>query len=106
MRRAITALFLAALAMKPLAGVFAAEKAIALLVLRVSPDGRALDIQRSADASVQRVDVIAKCGVPKVGEPRIRDFKKRGAAIAVTFGKHCFAEVSLADLSVRCTGCD
>jgi hypothetical protein len=86
--------------------VGAAKKETKPSVLRVSSDGRALEIRRSSDPNVQRVEVLAKCGLPAVGDPRIRDFKERGAVIAVTFGKHCFADVSLADLSVRCTGCD
>ena len=102
----IALLILAGLFIEPVAAVFAAKQKTTLRVLRVASDGRALEIQRPADASVQRVDVLVKCGAPRVGEPRIRDFKERGAIIEVTFGKHCFADVSVADLSVRCTGCD
>ena len=78
----------------------------AVSVLHVSADGRALEVRRSTDAAVQTVDVLGKCGAPAIGEPRIRNFGRSGETIGVTFGKHCAAEVSLADLSVVCKGCD
>jgi hypothetical protein len=106
MRRVVTVLMLAALLAVPPSGVGGATKERRPPVLRVSADGRALEIQRPTDAGVQRIDVLAKCGPPAIGEPRIRDFKERGSIVAVTFGKHCFADVSLSDLSVRCAGCD
>jgi hypothetical protein len=105
MRRAIPLLMLAAFLAKPSAEVGAANDAKPSVV-RVSKDGHALEIKRSKDPAVQRVDVLAKCGLPVVGEPRIREYKDQGGTIAVTYGKHCFADVSLIDLSVRCTGCD
>ena len=81
-------------------------KRIDVSVLRVSTNGRALDVKRSTDVALQTVDVLGKCGTPTVGEPRIRDFRRVGATVAVTFGKHCAADLSLVDLSVICRGCD
>ena len=106
MRRAIALLILAALSATASAEPGATKNGNRPSVLRVSSDGRALEIQRPADSAIQRVDVLTRCGAPAVGEPRIREIKDRGALISVTFGKHCFAEVALTDLHVRCTGCD
>ena len=95
MRRAIALLILAALSATASAEPGATKNGNRPSVLRVSSDGRALEIQRPADSAIQRVDVLTRCGAPAVGEPRIREI-----------GKHCFAEVALTDLHVRCTGCD
>ena len=106
MGRVFLLLFIVACAAQSPARVPASGE-VGVLVLRVSEDGRALDVQRATDAGVQRVDVFAKCGSPNdPGEPRIREFRPVGSLVDVAFAKHCDAKVSLADLSVRCVGCD
>lgn len=76
-------------------------------MLGVSEDGRSLEFQRATDEGVQRVDVLAVCGPPKTGEPRVRIGWLGGSVVDVTFGLgHCDAQVSLVDLSVRRCRCD
>lgn len=108
MARLFLLLFLAACAAQAPARVpFPEPGDVGVLVLRVSEDGRALDVQRATDAGVQRLDVLTKCWLPSdVGEPRIREFWPVGSLVYVAYGTHCDAKVSLADLSVRCHGCD
>lgn len=77
-----------------------------LTVLRISQDGRALEIQRLGDTHAKRIDILAKCGMPAVGEPRVRAFEQSGGIIHVYFGKHCSVEITIRDFSVACTGCD
>ena len=74
--------------------------------LGISKDGRALEFRRSTDAKVQHIDILAKCGVPAIGKPRIGWFKRDAGSVNVVYGKHCFASVAIKDLTVSCTGCD
>jgi len=74
--------------------------------MRMSADRRAVELYRDGDRELHRADVLDKCGPPEVGEPKIRDIRRGGAGILVTYGKHCWADVSVADLSIRCVGCD
>jgi hypothetical protein len=105
MERVFLLLFIAACAAQPPVRVPASGE-VGVVVLRVSEDGRSLDVQRATDEDVQRVDVFARCGPPKIGDPRIRIFGLGGSLVDVTFGKHCEAEVSLSDLSVVRCRCD
>ncbi len=84
----------------------ASDQKEALSVLRISSDQRALELKRTADAKLQRVDVLGKCGAPAVGKPYLRDPKQTGSVVHVTYGKHCAAEVAIRDLSIKCVGCD
>jgi hypothetical protein len=72
----------------------------------MSDDRRAVELYRDGDSELRRVEVLAKCGPPAVGAPRIRDIRRGGPGVHVTYGKHCAAEINVADLSIRCTGCD
>lgn len=104
MRLALSLVILATLSAEPSSRV--GDATTKSPVLHISSDGEALEVRRSTDASVQRVNILAQCGLPAIGAPRIRDIRESGGVVAVTFGKHCSADVSLADLSVRCAGCD
>ena len=77
-----------------------------LRLLRVSDDKQALELQRSSDSNPQRVEVIAKCGLPEVGDPTIRWLKPSHEAVQVGYGKHCVATISIDTLKVACSGCD
>jgi hypothetical protein len=99
--RSIAILF----ALVPLAAV-SGEVDRGLTALRISRDGRAVEIQRFGDQKAYRVDVLGKCGIPGTGEPRIRSFLPLDREIGVMYGKHCYALVSLNNLSVSCKGCD
>jgi hypothetical protein len=74
--------------------------------LGISKDGRALELRRSTGAKIQRIDILAKCGVPFIGAPRISGFKRDEGLVNVIYGKHCFASVAIKDLAVKCIGCD
>ncbi len=74
--------------------------------MRMSRDRRAIELYRDGDLDLHRVDVLGKCGPPEIGEPRIRDIRRAGPVVYVTYGKHCAATIGVADLSVTCTGCD
>jgi hypothetical protein len=54
------------------------------------------------------VDVIGACKYPSgPGAPMlVRDVRRDGAKVHATIGKHCGADLSLADFSVTCSGCD
>lgn len=62
---------------------------------QVSSDGRAVEIKRGSDLEPTRVDVLDRCGDPKVGEPKIRNIRVLKSKIIATYGKHCSAEISL-----------
>jgi hypothetical protein len=79
---------------------------VAVLVLRVSGDRRSVEVKRTMDSDIRHFDVLAKCGVPAVGEPMIRDLNLSGSVVHVTYGKHCFADLALRELALRCVGCD
>jgi len=74
--------------------------------MHMSKDRRAVELYRDGDRELHRVDVLDKCGPPEVGEPRIRDIRRAGPGVQVTYGKHCSAEIDVSNLSVRCAGCD
>lgn len=75
-------------------------------MMRMSKDRRAVELYRDGERDLHRADVLDRCGPPGIGEPKIRDIRRAGPLVHVTYGKHCFAEVTVADLSIRCTGCD
>jgi hypothetical protein len=81
-------------------------KDVRLHSMRMSQDRRAVEFYRDGDRELHRGDVLDKCGSPPVGEPKIRDIRRGGPTIQITYGKHCWAEVTVADLSIRCAGCD
>jgi hypothetical protein len=72
----------------------------------VSTDGRDLEIKRASDVQPVRVPVLDRCGDPAVGEAKIRHIRRDRGAVIATYGKHCFAKVSVRTLAVECTGCD
>lgn len=51
-------------------------------------------------------DVLGYCGLPAVGKPAIRYIKLTAEKIEITFGKHNFASVDIADGKVKCLGAD
>ena len=77
-----------------------------LTVLRISKDKRAIEVQRYGDLKTIRIDVLAKCGVPEIGDPEIRWFEQRHDMVQVVYGKHCSAKVLLRNLVTVCSGCD
>ena len=74
-------------------------------IIRISSDGRALEIKRASDAESVRVSVLDQCGDPAVGQPRIRHVREAEENIFATFGKHCEAMISLRALAIQCRGC-
>jgi hypothetical protein len=74
--------------------------------VRVSADGRALEVKRSSEAKVVRVDVLDRCGDPVPGPPKIREIKVDDDKIVAFYGKHCWATIPLRTLLVECSGCD
>jgi hypothetical protein len=74
--------------------------------VKVSSDGRDLEIKRPSDREPIRVPVLERCGDPAVGAPRIRDVRSTNEDLIATYGKHCSAKVSLKTLAVECVGCD
>jgi len=78
----------------------------ALIVLRVSKDKRAIEIQRVADQKPTRISVLEKCGNPAVGEPQIRWFEQNSDVLSVGYGKHCSARLVVSSLELTCSGCD
>jgi hypothetical protein len=51
-------------------------------------------------------DIIKSCGMPTIGKPEIRYIKLDGIKIMLTFGKHNYANVHIADGKVECLGSD
>jgi hypothetical protein len=86
--------------------VVAEPRTAAQPTIKVSADGRDLEIKRASDAQPVRVPVLDRCGNPAVGTPRIRDVRRSKETVIATYGKHCFARVSLKTLTVECAGCD
>ena len=75
-------------------------------VVNITNDGRALKVGVASTQSAKRVEILSTCGNPAVGPHRVRSFIIGRNAIDVTYGKHCFARVSLPDLGLSCVGCD
>jgi hypothetical protein len=76
--------------------------------LRPSPDGRFVQVQFGFLGHLMNVDVIGACKYPSgPGAPMlVRDVRRDGPKVHATIGKHCAADLSLADFSVTCSGCD
>jgi hypothetical protein len=72
----------------------------------ISRDGRALEIKRASDAEAVRVPVLDRCGDPIPGPPKIWDVRLEKGNVVASYGKHCWATVSLKTLAIGCTGCD
>jgi hypothetical protein len=76
--------------------------------LRPSPDGRFVQVQFGLLGHLMNVDVIGACkylsgpGAPML----VRDVRREGPKVHATIGKHCGADLSLANFSVTCSGCD
>jgi hypothetical protein len=86
-----------------------ADKTALAPAVTISPDGRALLVQREGDAKTAVVPVLDRCATgPGVGEAKIRRFDADAAkaTLTVVYGKHCAAAVSLQTLAVKCLGCD
>jgi len=77
-----------------------------VLDLRISSDGRGVEVQRSSDKLPVMVHVLDKCGDPAVGSPKVRDVRMVNSAIVATYGKHCWATIDVTTLAIECTGCD
>jgi ribosomal protein S18 acetylase RimI-like enzyme len=75
-------------------------------IVRISSDGRALDIERASDAETVRAPVLDRCGDPAVGSAKICDSRLSQGNAIVTYGKRCSATISLKTLAIECTGCD
>jgi hypothetical protein len=104
-RPVLLALLVAASAATP--SVHAGDKAAApAAALRISSDGRALEVKRTSDKEPLQVPVLDKCGDPTVGPPRIRDVRMVKGDIVATYGKHCRATIAVKTLAIECTGCD
>ena len=52
------------------------------------------------------VDVIKECGVPAVGEPKVRTVTVQKGKVNVVFGKHSFATVDLKSGTIEYQGAD
>ena len=77
-----------------------------LILLRVSPDRRGIDVQRPGDTVPRHVGILATCGTPTVGDRHVRWLEQREDIVLVGYGKHCVASVSMRDLTTVCSGCD
>jgi hypothetical protein len=87
--------------------VLAKAKAVAPVPdLRISSDGRGVEVQRASDKVPVMVPVLDKCGDPAVGPPKVRDVRMVKGAIVATYGKHCWATIDVTTLAIECTGCD
>lgn len=75
-------------------------------VVKISSDGRELEIKRSSDREAIRIPVLARCGDPAIGAPQIQDVRLATENVFATYGKHCSARVALKTLAIACEGCD
>ena len=106
-RSILLSLLVAASAASLATSVDAGDKAAAPApVLRISSDGRAVEVKRTSDKEPLRVHVLDKCGDPAVGPPRVRDVRLIKGDIVATYGKHCWATIDVKTLAIECTGCD
>ena len=83
-----------------------AKAAVPVPDLRISSDGRGVEVQRASDKVPVVVPVLDKCGDPAVGPPKVRDVRMVKGAIVATYGKHCWATIDVTTLAIECTGCD
>ena len=74
--------------------------------VKVSYDGRDLEIKRTLEDEAVRVHVLGKCGNPALGESKIRHILVEKDHVTATYGKHCAAKISLKTFAVECIGCD
>lgn len=72
----------------------------------VAKDGQTLIIKRKQDGKTELLNVIERCGVPAVGEPKIRNVYTSDTQVQITYGKHCAAVLSLTTSQFSCSGCD
>jgi hypothetical protein len=73
---------------------------------RVSDDGRVVTATDAAGRVAWAVDVIEKAGAPFVGEPTIRHLSVVDGEIAVTYGKHSFANFEIKTGKLLSSGSD
>jgi len=73
---------------------------------RISADGRAVIVKRASDKEATTVPVLDRCGNPVVGPPKIRRLGFHNGDLIATYGKHCWATISMKTLEVECSGCD
>ena len=78
------------------------EKGIVFFVER---DGQTLTAY-TGEKIKWTVDIIKVCGEPAVGKPGIRYLKLTKDKIEITFGKHSFASVDIADGKTKYLGAD
>lgn len=72
----------------------------------VGPDARSVRATNRAGDELWKVDVIATCGAPAVGQPVVRHIAIQKDSASLTFGKHSHASVTLADGKLVCQGSD
>jgi hypothetical protein len=75
-------------------------------VVTVSKDGRSLEVKRPLDKRVTKVQVLELCHVPAAADARIGPLMLEDQSLTVTYGRRCWAEVSMRSLAVSCMSCD
>lgn len=76
------------------------------ITVQVKPGGRVLAAKDKNGKAMWSVDIIAKCGVPAVGKPIIRNLSVKDNKINVVFGKHSFASIDIETGQVDFLGAD
>lgn len=85
----------------PISGVADANSGV-----KVEWEGRTVTAVGSDGKVKWSVDVIARCGVPFVGSPVIRNVQVQGDRVIVVFGKHSEASINLESGEVHYLGAD
>jgi len=88
------------------AAVFPASAADPEPQAEISSDCRAVVVKRASDKEAITVPVLDRCGNPVVGPPKIRRLGFVKGDLVATYGKHCWATISMKTLEVVCSGCD
>ncbi|RYG14044.1 MAG: hypothetical protein EOO07_17120 [Chitinophagaceae bacterium] len=58
------------------------------------------------DAILWKADILGNYHLPLIGKHEIRFIRLESDHIFVTFGKHCFAHVTLTTGNIKYLGCD
>jgi len=74
--------------------------------LQLDDNAQILTAQSKDGKTLWSIDVIKECGVPAVGQPKVRSVTVEKGKVNVVFGKHSFATVDFRSGTIETQGAD